>query len=80
MYVMGLGAIALTFSVCYIAYMRYKYESMGYYTAIDEEGKEVYKVKKSKWDWWGYNTYDFSREIIYIARLRESKNYKFYSI
>lgn len=34
----------------YIAYMRHKYAGMGYYPAIDEEGKEVYKLKKSKWE------------------------------
>lgn len=40
------------FGLClgYIAYMRSKYESMGYYSAITEDGTELFEKKKSKWD------------------------------
>ncbi|XP_054263907.1 small integral membrane protein 8-like [Macrosteles quadrilineatus] len=48
--VMGLGLLALAGCVSYIGYMRHKYAGMGYYPAIDNEGKEVYKLKQSKWD------------------------------
>lgn len=37
--------------VCgYIGYMRYKYESMGYYGAVQADGSEVYTKRRSKWD------------------------------
>ncbi|KAG8338101.1 small integral membrane protein 8 [Homalodisca vitripennis] len=48
--VMGLGLLAMGVCVGYIGYMRHKYAGMGYYPAVDEEGKEVYKLKQSKWD------------------------------
>lgn len=48
--VMGFGLVAMSVCVGYIAYMRHKYEGMGYYSALEEDGKEVYVQKKSKWD------------------------------
>lgn len=48
--IMGFGLLAMGTCLGYIAYMRHKYAGMGYYPAIDEEGKEVYKLKKSKWE------------------------------
>ncbi|XP_001604253.3 small integral membrane protein 8 [Nasonia vitripennis] len=47
--VMALGVIAMTGCVGYILYMRSKYESMGYYTAVEADGKETFKKKVSKW-------------------------------
>jgi len=49
---MALGLSAFIGTVGYIAYMRHKYEGMGYYTAVvDEEGQEAFVKKKSRWDW-----------------------------
>lgn len=47
---MGLGLVAFT-SVCgYIAYMRYQWESQGFYGAVQPDGTEVYTKRRSKWD------------------------------
>ncbi|PZC87029.1 small integral membrane protein 8 [Helicoverpa armigera] len=48
--IMTIGAACFTFALGYIAYMRTKYESMGYYAAVDKDGKEIFEKKKSKWD------------------------------
>lgn len=48
--VMGLGLIAITTAAGYLAYMRMKYESMGYYSAVKEDGTETFTKRKSKWD------------------------------
>ncbi|CAH4014954.1 unnamed protein product [Pieris brassicae] len=48
--VMSIGATCFGLALGYIAYMRKKYESMGYYSAIDADGKEIFEKKKSKWD------------------------------
>ncbi|XP_063239874.1 small integral membrane protein 8 [Bacillus rossius redtenbacheri] len=48
--VMGLGLCALAVSVGYIAYMRRKYEGMGFYSAVSRDGEEQFLQKKSKWD------------------------------
>ncbi|XP_055843986.1 small integral membrane protein 8 isoform X2 [Episyrphus balteatus] len=48
--VMGIGLTCITGVLGYIAYMRYKYEEAGYYAAVQEDGKEVFKKKQSKWD------------------------------
>ncbi|XP_030765399.1 small integral membrane protein 8 [Sitophilus oryzae] len=48
--VMGLGLTALAGCFGYIAYMRYKYESLGYYGAIKDDGSEEFLKKKSRWD------------------------------
>ncbi|XP_046743398.1 small integral membrane protein 8 [Diprion similis] len=48
--IMALGVLAMTGCAGYIFYMRSKYEEMGYYSAIEEDGKETFKKRKSKWD------------------------------
>lgn len=48
--VMCIGLMALGGTIGYIAYMRHKYEGMGYYTAVKEDGTEVFTKKKSKWE------------------------------
>ncbi|EDW40591.1 GL25326 [Drosophila persimilis] len=50
MVVMGLGLTAITGVFGYIAYMRYKYQSLGYYVAVKEDGKEEFIKKKSNWE------------------------------
>ncbi|KAF7287156.1 small integral membrane protein 8 [Rhynchophorus ferrugineus] len=50
MVIMGLGLTALAGCLGYIAYMRHKYESLGYYGALKEDGSEEFLKKKSKWD------------------------------
>lgn len=40
----------MTVSVGYIMYMRTKYEGMGYYTTVGQDGEEQFVKKKSKWD------------------------------
>lgn len=46
--VIGLVSIASVFG--YIGYMRATYDGLGYYSAIKEDGKEVFEKKKSKWE------------------------------
>lgn len=46
---MGIGLVAITGVFGYIAYMKSKYESLGYYTAVQEDGTEKFIKKKSKW-------------------------------
>ncbi|XP_068148496.1 small integral membrane protein 8 [Drosophila tropicalis] len=48
--IMGIGLAAITGVFGYIAYMRYKYESLGYYVAIKEDGQEQFVKKKSNWE------------------------------
>ncbi|XP_049286068.1 small integral membrane protein 8 [Anopheles funestus] len=48
--VMGIGLVCLGITFGYIAYMRSKYEGLGYYTAVQEDGKEVFVKRKSKWE------------------------------
>lgn len=49
---MTLGLIGFGGVLGYIAYMRSKYESQGYYAALQEDGTEVYAKRRSKWEWW----------------------------
>lgn len=49
-FVMALGLIAMTGCLGYIAYMRSKYEALGYYSAVKQDGTEEFVKKKSKWD------------------------------
>lgn len=49
---MAIGVIAMTGCVGYILYMRSKYESMGFYTAVESDGSERFKKKVSKWSEW----------------------------
>ncbi|CAK1599742.1 unnamed protein product [Parnassius mnemosyne] len=48
--IMSIGITCFGLALGYIAYMRQKYESLGYYAAVDKEGKEIFEKKKSKWD------------------------------
>ncbi|KAH8293605.1 hypothetical protein KR054_002073 [Drosophila jambulina] len=48
--IMGLGLTAIAGVFGYIAYMRYKYESLGYYVAVKENGREEFIKKKSNWE------------------------------
>ncbi|CAH2068518.1 unnamed protein product, partial [Iphiclides podalirius] len=48
--IMSIGVTCFGLALGYIAYMRQKYEAMGYYAALDKDGKEVFEKKKSKWD------------------------------
>ncbi|KAG6453631.1 small integral membrane protein 8 [Manduca sexta] len=48
--IMSIGLACFGLTLGYIAYMRKKYEGMGYYAAVDENGKEIFEKKKSKWD------------------------------
>ncbi|KAK9869450.1 hypothetical protein WA026_003204 [Henosepilachna vigintioctopunctata] len=48
--IMAIGLVTFTGCIGYITYMRSKYESMGYYSAIGSDGKEEFIKKKSKWD------------------------------
>lgn len=47
---MTLGLTCFGLTLGYLAYMRTKYESMGYYAAVDKDGNEMFEKKKSKWD------------------------------
>jgi Tfp pilus assembly protein PilO len=47
--IMALGIIAMTGCAGYIIYMRSKYQSMGFYSAIESDGTETFKKKVSKW-------------------------------
>lgn len=48
--IMGLGLVAIAGCMGYIAYMKSKYESMGYYSAVKGDGTEQFLKRKSKWD------------------------------
>lgn len=50
MVIMVIGATAFAGVLGYIAYMRSKYEGLGYYAAVQEDGTEVFTKKKSKWN------------------------------
>ncbi|CAG9865270.1 unnamed protein product [Phyllotreta striolata] len=48
--IMAVGLVALAGCAGYIAYMRSKYEGLGYYGALKDDGSEHFEKKKSKWD------------------------------
>ncbi|XP_022904703.1 small integral membrane protein 8 [Onthophagus taurus] len=48
--IMGLGLACMGGALAYIAYMRYQWESMGYYSAVTADGQETFLKKKSKWE------------------------------
>ena len=48
--IMTIGLAAMGVCIGYIAYMRTKYENMGYYAAVNKNGEESFVQKKSKWD------------------------------
>lgn len=47
---MGIGLISLAGCLGYIAYMRSKYDALGYYPAIQQDGTEQFTKRQSKWD------------------------------
>lgn len=50
MVIMGIGAVCFGTALAYITYMRSKYESQGYYAAMQPDGTEVFTKRKSKWE------------------------------
>ncbi|KAG5680731.1 hypothetical protein PVAND_010221 [Polypedilum vanderplanki] len=48
--VMSIGLVAITGVFGYIAYMRSKYDDLGYYSAYKNDGTEVFEKKKSRWE------------------------------
>ncbi|XP_055702582.1 small integral membrane protein 8 [Phlebotomus papatasi] len=48
--IMAIGVVCILGATGYIAYMRSKYEGMGYYSAVQSDGTEVFTKKQSKWD------------------------------
>lgn len=47
---MIVGCVIMAGCTAYITYMRYKYQGLGYYAAVQEDGTEQFVKKKSKWD------------------------------
>lgn len=47
---MAIGAVCFGTALGYITYMRSKYESQGYYAAVQPDGTEVYTKRQSKWE------------------------------
>lgn len=47
---MGIGLICIGGCAAYIAYMRSKYDNLGYYAAVKEDGTEQFMKRKSKWE------------------------------
>lgn len=48
--IMGIGLVSIASVFAYIGYMRYTYDGLGYYSAIKEDGTEVFEKKKSRWE------------------------------
>ena len=48
--IMGIGLVCLLGAAGYIAYMRAKYEDMGYYSAMASDGTDQFVKKKSTGD------------------------------
>lgn len=48
--VMVLGLVAIAGCAGYLTYMKTKYENMGYYVAVREDGSKQLHTKKSRWD------------------------------
>ncbi|EDW19032.1 small integral membrane protein 8 [Drosophila mojavensis] len=48
--IMGIGLTAIAGVFGYIAYMRHKYENLGYYVAVKEDGREEFIKKRSNWE------------------------------
>ncbi|XP_037904480.1 small integral membrane protein 8 [Hermetia illucens] len=48
--IMSIGLAAFGLALGYVAYMRSKYEGMGYYSAVQDDGSEVFVKKRSKWE------------------------------
>lgn len=50
MVIMAIGGFCFLSALGYITYMRSKYESQGYYAAVQPDGTEVFTKRKSKWE------------------------------
>lgn len=50
MVIMVIGGVCFASALGYVAYMRSKYESQGYYPAVQPDGSEVYTKRRSKWE------------------------------
>ncbi|XP_065583236.1 small integral membrane protein 8-like [Artemia franciscana] len=48
--VMALGLTAISGCLIYLALMKRKYESQGYYVAVNEDGSEAFQKKRSRWE------------------------------
>jgi hypothetical protein len=48
--IMALGLLAIAGCTGYLTYMKTKYENMGYYVAVREDGSKQLHTKKSRWD------------------------------
>ena len=48
--VMGIGLTVLAGCLGYIAYMRQKYEKLGYYIATGQDDTQQFVKKQSRWD------------------------------
>ncbi|XP_058448840.1 small integral membrane protein 8 [Malaya genurostris] len=48
--IMAIGVVAIGITFGYIAYMRSKYDGLGYYTAVQDDGKELFLKRKSRWE------------------------------
>lgn len=47
---MGIGIVSIVSVFGYIGWMNYKFEGLGYYKAVKEDGSEVFEKKKSRWE------------------------------
>lgn len=47
---MAIGGVCFVTALGYVGYMRSKYESQGYYAALQPDGTEVFTKRRSKWD------------------------------
>ncbi|XP_037929289.1 small integral membrane protein 8-like isoform X2 [Teleopsis dalmanni] len=48
--IMGVGIACFAGVLGYITYMRSKYEDLGYYAAVQDDGKETFTKKVSNWE------------------------------
>jgi len=49
-WIMGLGVVAITGCIGYLAWMKNQHRSQGLYTAMDDQDQLYLAKKKSKWD------------------------------
>lgn len=69
--IMSIGLAAFGLALGYVAYMRSKYEGMGYYSAVQDDGSEVFVKKRSKWENWnaaGFEMCIKKENLIYLCR------------
>lgn len=48
--IMTIGVVSIISVFGYIGYMNYKFEGLGYYKAVKDDGTEVFEKKKSRWE------------------------------